>query len=43
MRHGVSILEVMFAILVTAIGLLGALTVFPVASMIARKGKVADM
>ena len=35
-RRGVSILEVLFAILVTTIGLLGALAVFPVASAMAR-------
>lgn len=43
MRRGVSLLEVMFAILVVAIGLLAALTVFPVASAIAKKGQTADM
>ncbi|MDX1946999.1 MAG: hypothetical protein SFU86_16470 [Pirellulaceae bacterium] len=37
-RHGMSILEVMFAILVTAIGLLGAIAVIPVANSAARKG-----
>ena len=41
-RRGVSILEVIFAILVVAIGLLAALTVFPVAAHIARKGRIAD-
>jgi hypothetical protein len=41
-RHGVSILEVIFAILVTTIGLLAALTVFPVAAAIAKKGRIAD-
>jgi hypothetical protein len=39
----VSILEVMFAILVTTIGLLGAIAIFPVASAQARKGKLTDM
>lgn len=41
-RRGVSILEVLFAILVTTIGLLGAIAVFPVASAQARKGRMAD-
>ena len=41
-RHGVSILEVIFAILVTTVGLLAALTVFPVAAHIARKGRISD-
>jgi hypothetical protein len=41
-RRGVSILEVIFAILVVAIGLLAALTVFPVAAAIAKKGHIAD-
>ena len=41
-RPGVSILEVIFAILVTTIGLLAALTVFPVAAAIAKKGRIAD-
>jgi hypothetical protein len=41
-RRGVSILEVIFAILVTTIGLLAALTVFPVSAALARKGRIAD-
>lgn len=41
-RRGASILEVLFAILVTTIGLLGAVAVFPVASAQARKGRIAD-
>lgn len=41
-RRGVSILEVLFAILVTTVGLLGALAVLPVASTYARKGRTAD-
>jgi hypothetical protein len=41
-RRGVSILEVLFAIAVTTIGLLGALAVFPVASAQARKGRISD-
>lgn len=43
MRRGVSLLEVVFAILVVSIGLLAALTVFPVASAIAKKGQNADV
>jgi hypothetical protein len=38
----VSILEVLFAIMVTTIGLLGAIAVFPVASAQARKGRMQD-
>ena len=41
-RRGVTILEVLFAILVTSVGLLGAIAVIPVASMQARKGRIAD-
>jgi len=41
-RPGVSILEVMFAILVATVGLLGAVAVFPAASAMARKGKLND-
>jgi len=41
-RRGVSILEVMFAILVTVVGLFGAVAVFPAASAMARKGRVND-
>jgi hypothetical protein len=41
-RRGVSILEVLFAILVTTIGLFGAIAVFPVASSMARKGRISD-
>lgn len=43
MRRGVSILEVMIAILVVSIGLLAALTVFPVAAHLAKKGEIADV
>lgn len=43
MRRGVSLMEVMFAILVVSIGLLAALAVFPVAAHLAKKGEVADM
>src|SRR5262245_10263391 len=41
-RRGVSILEVLFAIMVTSIGLLGAIALFPVASSQARKAKIND-
>ena len=41
-RPGVSILEVMFAILVTVVGLFGAVAVFPAASAMARRGRVND-
>lgn len=43
MRRGVSLLEVMFAIVVTTIGLLGALALLPVASSQAKKGRVNDV
>ena len=42
LRRGVSILEVLFAILVTTIGLLGAVALFPVASAQARKARIND-
>lgn len=41
-RPGVTILEVLFAVMVATIGLLGALAVFPVASSQARRGQIAD-
>src|SRR5262249_21362054 len=41
-RSGVTILEVMFAILVTAIGLLGAASLLPVASYQARRARSYD-
>lgn len=41
-RSGVTILEVLFAVMVATIGLLGALAVFPVASSQARRGQIAD-
>ena len=41
-RNGVSILEVLFAILVTVIGLLGVIAIFPVAASMARKGRTKD-
>jgi type II secretory pathway pseudopilin PulG len=37
-----TILEVLFAIMITAVGLLGAISVFPVASEYARKGRLND-
>jgi hypothetical protein len=40
--RGVSILEVLFAILITAIGLMGAISVFPAAMLQARRGQQAD-
>jgi hypothetical protein len=43
LRHsGMTILEVLFAIMITTIGLLGAISVFPVASEMARKGRLND-
>ena len=42
-RSGVTLLEVLWAILVASVGLLGAIAVFPVALSLARKGQVADM
>ena len=41
-RKGVTIMEVLFAIMVTAVGLLGALTLIPVAATQARKARTAD-
>ncbi len=41
-RNGMTILEVLFAIMITVIGLLGAIAVFPVASEAARKGRLND-
>jgi hypothetical protein len=43
MRRGVTLLEVLFAIGVAALGLLGAVAVFPVALSQARKGRTADV
>jgi hypothetical protein len=37
-----TILEVLFAIMITTVGLLGAIAVFPVASEYARKGRLND-
>lgn len=41
-RRGVSILEVLFAILIAAIGLMGAIAVFPAALMQTKRGQQAD-
>ncbi|MFN0022092.1 MAG: hypothetical protein ACKVP0_27910 [Pirellulaceae bacterium] len=41
-HSGMTILEVLFAIMITTIGLLGAISVFPVASEMARKGRLND-
>src|SRR5687768_16617309 len=42
LARGVSILEVLFAILITSIGLMGAIAVFPAAMSQARRGQQAD-
>jgi hypothetical protein len=42
-RSGVTIIEVLFAILVTSVGLLGAIALFPVASAQARRARLNDM
>src|SRR5262245_42180594 len=41
-RRAVTILEVLFSILVTSVGLLGAIALFPVASARARRARVND-
>src|SRR5688500_4197123 len=41
-RRGVTLLEVLFAITVASVGLLGAIAVFPLALAQARKGRLAD-
>jgi type II secretory pathway pseudopilin PulG len=41
-RRGVTILEVLFAILVTSVGLLGAIALFPVASSLARRARILE-
>jgi hypothetical protein len=41
-RRAVTIVEVLFAILVTAVGLLGAIAIFPVASSQAKKARQND-
>lgn len=43
MKRGITLLEVLLAILVASVGLLGAIAVFPVALAQARKGKLADV
>jgi hypothetical protein len=40
--RGATILEVLFAILVTSVGLLGAVAILPVASSQAKKGRMSD-
>lgn len=42
MRRGVSLLEVMFAVIVVAVGLLGSISVLTVASTVAKRGRVND-
>jgi hypothetical protein len=42
-RRGVTIIEVLFAILVTTVGLLGAIALFPVASSQARRARLNDI
>jgi hypothetical protein len=41
-RRGITILEVLFAILVTSVGLLSAIAIFPVASAQARRARLND-
>lgn len=41
-NSGMTILEVLFAILIVTVGLLGAIAVFPVAGQAARKGRITD-
>src|SRR5438045_1785791 len=41
-RRGVTIIEVLFSILITSVGLLGAIALFPVASAQANKAKQND-
>lgn len=43
MKRGVTLLEVLIAILVASVGLLGAIAVFPVALSQAKKGEIADI
>src|SRR5262245_1523452 len=40
--RGVTILEVLFSIMLTTVGLLGAIALFPVASARARKARLND-
>jgi type II secretory pathway pseudopilin PulG len=42
-RRGVTIIEVLFAIMITSVGLLGAIALFPVASTQARRARLNDM
>ncbi len=42
-RRGVSILEVLFAIMISAIGLMGAIAVFPAALLQTKRGQQSDM
>lgn len=42
-RRGVTIVEVLFAILITTVGLFGAIAVFPFASAQARRARLFDM
>jgi hypothetical protein len=42
-RPGVSIIEVLFAIMVTTVGLFGAIALFPVASAQAKRARLNDM
>lgn len=42
-RRGVTIVEVLFAILITTVGLFGAIAIFPFASAQARRSRIFDM
>ena len=42
-RTGVTLLEVLFAIMVASVGLLASIAIFPVALSMARKGRIADI
>lgn len=42
-QRGVTIIEVLFAIMITSVGLLGAIALFPVASTQARRARLNDM
>jgi type II secretory pathway pseudopilin PulG len=42
-RRGVTLLEVLFAIMVASVGLLAAIALFPVALAMARQGRIADL
>ena len=41
-RRGVTLLEVLFAVMVTVIGLIGCIALIPVASAVAKRGRVND-